>query len=398
MPSRKAVIAGSAGTLALTALAYRAWDRGAFAGATGPAYAPWDEWPGSASDGDRRPLRSAILAASPHDTQPWSFVVSPGSIAVYADRARHLGTFDPFRREMHLGLGCAIENLALAARVFGMKAEVRAVEGRLELDPEPHPALAARIALTVGEAKSDALFNAIPMRHTNRGPYFRNQPIAPERLKRLLDHVSDPSVRVVFVAEEGARGELSAIVVEATERIIADAEMSRDSFRWTRTGKREILDHRDGVTLDTFGANRLITTAGKLLPDPGQKMTDRLWLKATRDVHTATAPVLGMILVPDRLDMVQSIAAGRAWQRLHLAATVEGLAAQPLNQPVEMIDRRQMLNRPDEFGPALTRLAGADGWEPTFVFRLGYASREAPRSPRRQLEHVVTEQAGERGG
>jgi hypothetical protein len=37
--------------------------------------------------------------------------------------------------------------------------------------------------------------------------------------------------------------------------------------------------------------------------------------------------------------MAQSIAAGRAWQRLHLAATAEGIAAQPLNQPVEMIRR-----------------------------------------------------------
>jgi hypothetical protein len=50
---------------------------------------------------------------------------------------------------------------------------------------------------------------------------------------------------------------------------------------------------------------------------------------------------------PDRLDMVHAITAGRAWQRLHLAATVRGLAAQPLNQPVEMIDRNQELGRRD---------------------------------------------------
>jgi len=112
---RRAVIAGGAGAFALFALGSRAWYRGIFAGATGPAYAPWDEWRGSERDGNRRPLRSAILAASPHDTQPWVFAVSGASLALYADRARYLGTFDPFRREMHLGLGCAIENLVHAA-------------------------------------------------------------------------------------------------------------------------------------------------------------------------------------------------------------------------------------------------------------------------------------------
>ena len=71
-----------------------------------------------------------------------------------------------------------------------------------------------------------------------------------------------------------------------------------------------------------------------------------------------------MLLVRDRLDMAQAIAAGRVWQRLHLALTAQGLAAQPLNQPIEMIDRNQMLGRSDEFSPALAAFArgrlGAD--------------------------------------
>jgi hypothetical protein len=73
--------------------------------------------------------------------------------------------------------------------------------------------------------------------------------------------------------------------------------------------------------------------------------------------------------------MAQAIAAGRACQRLHLAITAQGLAPQPLNQPIEMIDHNQMLGRKDEFGSALAAFERARGWEPTFVFRLGYASR-----------------------
>jgi nitroreductase len=387
MPSRRAVI-GGAGSLVLAALGYRAWDRGAFALGSGPPYAPWDEWRGTALDGNRRPLRAAILAASPHDTQPWRFAVSPDAIEVYADRARHLGAFDPFRREMHLGLGCAIENLVRAAQAFGMTAEVQPMSGHLEPSPGPRPVMAARVALGSGQASRDPLFDAIPRRHTNRGPY-RDEPVAAERLRRLVDLASGPNLQVAFLSDAGARHEMAAVIIAATERIIADPEMSLDSFRWIRTGRREISMHRDGVTIETSGAGRLVTVAGKVLPDLDAARTDRFWLKTTRDVHTATAPMFGMILVRDRLDMAQAIDAGRAWQRLHLAATSQGLAAQPLNQPVEMIDRDQMLGRPDEFGPTLAKLSAADGWEPTFVFRLGYAKRDALRSPRRPLEDVV---------
>jgi len=387
MPSRREIVATAAG-LATAAFGYRAWDRGVFAGATGPAYVPWDEWRGTDIDGNRRPVRAAILAASPHDTQPWLFRLSARDATLYADRARHLGTFDPFRREMHLGLGCAIENFVHAARAFGIATEVQPATGRLELSPTPQPVAAARIALDVAHPTHDSLFEAIPRRHTNRGPY-RDEVPGSERLRRLTDLVSGPNVRVVFISEQGTRRELGSMIVKATERIIADPQMSMDSFRWIRISRREVVAHRDGVTIDASGTSRLMTIAGKMMPDLGAARTDQIWLETTRDVHTATAPVFGLILVPDRLDMPQAIEAGRAWQRLHLAATVQGLAAQPLNQPVEMIDRHQMLGRSDEFGPSLAALARAEGWEPTFVFRLGYPQREGPRSPRRPLSDVV---------
>ena len=388
MKTRRAII-GGAGALLLAGLGYRAWDRGVFTGATGAPFAPWDAWRGSEADGKRRPLRAAILAANPHDTQPWLFQAEGDTITVFADRARHLGSFDPFRREMHMGLGAAIENLVRAAGAFGMAAAVEPVQGHLTLSPGPEPVAAARIALTAAQPARDELFEAIPRRHTNRGPYRADQAIAGARLQQLAALAAGDALRVAFIVDGGARKEMGALIVEATQRIIADAEMSADSFRWIRTGRREILAHRDGITIDTSGTPPLLTVAGKLMPDQDAASTDSIWLGMTRDTHVATAPVLGIMLVRDRLDMAQALAVGRAWQRLHLAATVQGLAAQPLNQPAECIDRNIVLGRPDTFSVALVQFAGADGWQPVFAFRMGVAEKEAARSPRRPLEDVL---------
>ena len=373
----------------LGGLAFRAWDRGGWSGGEGAAYAPWSDVEGSAADRITRPLRAAILAANPHNTQPWLFQVKDNSITLFADRARHLGSFDPFRREMHLGLGAALENLVLAASAFGFSASVVPVEGRLTLSPDDAPQVVARIVLRSMPAKRGALFAAIAQRHTNRGPYRPDQPVGAETLHRLTDLVSDDSVRAILVTDKVARSELGALIIAATVRIVADPQMSADSAHWFRTDRREIAAHKDGVTVDTSGVSSFLRAVSKMLPDLDAKSADQYWLATTRDTQVPTAPVLGILLVRDRLDMRAAIAAGRAWQRLHLALTAAGLAAQPLNQPVECVDRSAMRGDTDDMTPAIDKFTGMPGWEATFIFRLGAADGAAGPSPRRPLAAVL---------
>ncbi|HUO89394.1 MAG TPA: nitroreductase family protein [Rhizomicrobium sp.] len=387
MVSRRAMIAGGIGAAALAGAGYRIWDRGVFAGVGGPAYDPWATWQGSIVDGIARPLHAAILAANPHDTQPWLFEIVNDTIVVYADRIRNLGSFDPFRREMHLGLGAAIENLVRAASVFGYTPYVRPVPGRLADTPPDTPVAVAHILMDPGAPSRDELFEAIPDRHTSRGRYL-DRPVPPGALQRLAAQVNDADVRLVLLTDAAARKDLASLVVGATERIVADPQMSADSARWIRTGRSEVEEHRDGVTVDAAGLSPATVMLAKLLPDQSPASQDRYWLANTRDVQVH-APVLGVILVKDRLDRVQSLSAGRAWQRFHLAATAAGFAAQPLNQPVECIDRNAMLGRADTWQNDLVKIAAAPGWQPTFVFRLGVAEKPAPLSPRRPLSMVM---------
>ncbi|HEX7775815.1 MAG TPA: hypothetical protein VF449_04740, partial [Parvibaculum sp.] len=64
------------------------------------AYSPWDLWNAPGLKGTPMALAAAgILAANPHNTQPWIFHVADDRIELYADTARNLGAFDPYLRE-----------------------------------------------------------------------------------------------------------------------------------------------------------------------------------------------------------------------------------------------------------------------------------------------------------
>jgi len=120
-------------------LTWRAVSQGVFAAGTGPAYAAWDQWnpPGHAP---LNLVRAAVLAASAHNAQPWLFAVTPARIDLFTVPSRNIGTIDPLQREMHISLGCALENLVLAGPPHGLATTVT-------LLPDPaDPAHVARVA------------------------------------------------------------------------------------------------------------------------------------------------------------------------------------------------------------------------------------------------------------
>jgi hypothetical protein len=81
--------------------------------------------------------------------------------------------------------------------------------------------------------------------------------------------------------------------------------------------------------------------------------------------------------------------AGRLWQRTHLEATLHGVAMQPMNHHIEIIDYETLNEGKSSVAARLNLGATWTGWEPIFGFRAGYASGTAPASGRRPLSDVV---------
>jgi len=397
---------------------WRAYDQGVFSVGEGPAYEPWQDWQNKDwrnndllyNDGRNNPLplvRAAILAASPHNTQPWLFKVTDSFIELHLDPHRNVGALDPYLREEHIGIGCALENLMLAARANGYAATATLQSGKLEPVPAHlKPRLLARVDLAPAkrndndsavrendshknDLQQNALYNAIPRRHTNRGPYDPHQPIPPDFLEALRSLPGDDAnVKLFLFTAEADRRKIADVSSAANTEIYSDADVRRSSERWVRTQWSAVQEHRDGLTIDAFGLPPIADAAAKMMT------SGMLQWAASRTANgysslMLSAPLIGLVAVRDRYAQEQCLQAGRIWQRAHLLATARGLAARPCNEAVEMVDHERALSRPPSREALLDEITGNPAWQPTFVFYMGYPTLLAHASPRRPLESVL---------
>jgi hypothetical protein len=353
----------------------------------GPACTPWNEWRREGINGLEKLVRAAILAASPHNTQPWKFHLLADAVDVYADTSRRIGEIDPLLREMYIGVGCAIENMLLSAEAAGYRWSLD--NAASSEDAALQPVVRVRFRKEGGRHASE-LYAAIPNRHTNRGAYIPGKKLD----VRLVDALSglknsDSEIRVFWFRQPEETRAFGDLVVQATEAIIADEQQVASSAGWMRTNWRDIETFRDGLTYETQGMSPAMRALAKFMPPLGVKETDRYWLSATRKTHVATASIFGMLSVRDAGNEILRLEAGRLWQRMHLFAAWQGIAMQPLSQPVERRDRELQLSQAPTYAKALFELQQDDAWQAVLPFRLGYAAQEALPSPRRALESVL---------
>lgn len=369
--SGAAVAAGAVG------LGARAWQKGVLPAMDEPR-ALWHQW--RTLPWPSPVIAAGVLAASPHNSQPWLFRLDGPVIDLEVDERRALGPVDPFLRQMWLGTGCALENMVASAAGFGRPLDVRTF------------AKGARVArLREGQAAAPRprLLDLISRRHTNRGPYHRQIPVPRPVVQELTALASHPATRVDLFDRDEARGRSFAVsTLEATRALVADAPFIRASDAWFRQTPREEAEHRDGTSLRCAGLPAWKWLLGTLGPPTGERAGHDAWLTLTEEQHCGTAAAFGAISVEDPSDREQLVEAGRLWQRLQLSATARGLAFQPLDQILELADRQGQLGLPRTAEARLATLTETN-WRPVLTFRLGSPQRPAPASARRPLPTFV---------
>ncbi|MGV9672302.1 hypothetical protein ACWDPV_17180 [Gordonia sp. NPDC003504] len=183
------------------AVGIRAATNGVFDSGEGTPYDLWTQWQSERGVGGI--VAAGVLAANPHNIQPWTFVVGTDSIDLYADPTRAMPIMDSDGRERMVGFGCAIENMAIAARARGLVAEVTPL-------PDANAGHIAHLALQPGVVPSTqdrALAEAIGLRHSNRGPYA-SRSVSETALSTLTSDspgLGEPTPDVVWITDTDRR-------------------------------------------------------------------------------------------------------------------------------------------------------------------------------------------------
>lgn len=303
-------------------------------------------------------LRYAVLAPSSNNTQPWQFSVTEEEIRVFPDKSRWLMVGDPDQRELYLSIGCALENLLIAAENFGFAPNVHYYEGAPD---EP----VVRVALARGgipsPLRTHELFRAIPRRQTNHGVYD-GKPVAPEALDRIVQSGVEDGVRLWLTGVAEDKREFHELLVRA------------DAIQFANPAFREELGHWLGE--GAFGTPWLLAKIGELA------VTHVNAVGRASSRHDArvlmSSPILGILSTRGK-DRVAQVRAGQALERIYLMATHLGLAIQPVSQILEVPETRVALHQ------GLPQGAGV-AQQP---FRLGHAERQKGHTPRRPVESML---------
>ncbi|MGW8227948.1 MAG: Acg family FMN-binding oxidoreductase [Gammaproteobacteria bacterium] len=299
-------------------------------------------------------LNYAQLAPSSHNSQPWQFSIQGSAIHLYPDLDHWLKVADPERRELYISLGCALENLLVAAEHFHLGYQVSFFSDR---DDTAHFASVTFVEDSqIVNVRDPALFKAIQQRRTNRQP-FQTRLIPKEELLQIKAARLEKDLHLHFIANIEQKRQLAAMVKTADKTLFANPAY------------RSELANTLGES--AFGNNwpwsrlrQMIVRQFNLGTRTGKQNAQ----------HLLSAPVL-VVLSARSEDAIEQIKIGQLYERIALTATKLGLSIQPLSQILEIPSQRQ----------ELANLLPDNSLLPQHFFRLGYTTRNTANTPRRAV-------------
>lgn len=337
--------------------------------------------PGDEPDLRRWILAHAILAPHSHNLQSWLVDLrEPDTIVLRMDLQRLLPETDPYSRQMVMSQGTFLELLDLAARERGVRAEVVPFpDGAFdERRPDARPTARVRLAPDPS-VRPDPLFRQVFARRTNRQPYDGRAPTA-DALAALDAAVAGLPV-TVGVAAPGAVAAHRDIAREAWRIELTTPRTLLESYKVLRVGPDEIARHRDGISLNDPLVRALVAAGlfDRTQPSAPDSQAIRGQLRSFDDAIAST-PTFHWMTTRDN-GRVTQLLAGRAWARVQLAATAQGLAMHPLQQALQEYPEQAAMHA------AIHREVGATARGETVQMwaRLGHGPAVGP-SPRRGVD------------
>jgi hypothetical protein len=344
-------------------------------------------------------LESAVMAPSADNQHRICFQLTEDAIRVRYTQGE-LPQQGGYKRVLALlSLGAVAENLTVAASRFAIKTEIT-------LFPDPaQPDWIMQIHLKSGQAEIDPLWQAIPLRHTNRQVRFSGPKMTDTERDELEAAVhACSSSQLVWLDEPARRSQALRLMRRAETERFRNHVLHEELFTaihfdvgWRTSCPEGLPPGALGVELPLRGVFALLRHW------PIMRLANVLgahhmlgWRSC--DLPCRLAPHLGWWAVK-HIDSQSVFEAGRSFQRLWLAATSQGRVLQPM--PASAL--YALDGAPAEGIPAELQRVLAEGWNaslsgaiPLMVFRMGKAKPSSIVAGRRGVENYLEAQYDKR--
>lgn len=312
-------------------------------------------------------VECAIKAPSGHNTQPWKFKNVENGIVIHPDFKRALAVVDSENYELYISLGCALENLLIAAKQKGYAYKMQYPD---------KSGMTINVELTKddkGIAEINLLFDEISKRQVTKSKY-NNKSLSDDVLKQLGSCFNFEGISLRILDSKKNFEKIIPLIVEANNLQFNNKDFLNELVHWIRFSKNEAEKKKDGIWTATMGMPGLGRFFGSLVmknfvtAKNEEKRLNKL-LENTKGLA---------IFISDTYDAEAWVKTGQAFQRFGLTATHLGVSHAHLNMPCEEIVVRQKL----------AKVLGIENKHPLLLIRYGYADR-MPYSYRRSVDEVI---------
>ncbi|MFH5834251.1 Acg family FMN-binding oxidoreductase [Halalkalibaculum sp. DA384] len=312
-------------------------------------------------------IEYGIKAPSGHNTQPWYFTIEENAIEIHPDFSRALPVVDSDNHALYISLGCAVENIAIAAAKYGLQSGITIKEDK------DNKSFIVISFISVDSIQEDELLNYVDKRQSTRNEYS-DKKVPKADLNELKNSFEFEGVELITLTGESEINDLEPLILEGSNKQFQNKEFVKELVNWFRFSKAEAEKKGDGLWIKSMGLPNMNRFIGNIVMKyfVSAKSEARRWKK----LIDATAGFA--LFTAAQNDITHWVRLGRAFQRFGLTATKLGISHAHVNMPCEELEVREKLVKKFNLGSS----------HPLLLIRFGY-SETMPYSLRRGVDEVL---------